>query len=240
MAGNRWFGNSIYPETAVYVGVIALCLVRAWPWAPAGAGPRSPPWPSPLWPWRSISYASPVVSAINQVTGLRSVAWHRAVQPMVLALAVLAGIGMDALVRSHTAAPRPAVGRRGLRRCRGASWRCCGWSGRGRSRRSKPASGPAASSGPPSRSCVGLAVVGALVVSRAPSARRAEHAGGVAADRGRAVVAGLVLLAVRDGLPRGRRCARWCRRARTSPRPRPAETALRQAVGPSLVAFGLA
>src|SRR4029077_11703442 len=26
VAGNRWFGNSIYPETAAYLGVIALSL----------------------------------------------------------------------------------------------------------------------------------------------------------------------------------------------------------------------
>jgi hypothetical protein len=107
VAGSRYFGNSIYPETAVYVGVTALAL------AVVAVGTR---WRRPEVPafaacallMAVVAYAAPVVSVIDDATGLRGVAWHRTVQPMVLALAVLAGMGMDAVDR---AAPDGAVRR---------------------------------------------------------------------------------------------------------------------------------
>ena len=59
-----------------------------------------------------FAYAAPVVSPSTTVTGLHSVAWHRSIQPMVLALAVLAGVGMDAVVRAGADGGCRAAGRR--------------------------------------------------------------------------------------------------------------------------------
>jgi hypothetical protein len=227
VAGNQWFGTSIYPESAVYVGVIALCLAVV----AVGTRRRRPEvvaFALTAVAMAVIAYVSPVVSAINQITGLRSVAWHRSIQPMDLALAVLAGVGMDALVHTHA---QPAA-QRAVRRWAAGAFGTVGvivallWLvGRGRL--------PSVESGIRARSFVwpaieiviGLVVVGALSMGLA---RRRPHLG-----RG----AGLVLLAcetaflVSAGAPL----------VSSSPIflvPTPAETALRQAVGSSLVAFG--
>lgn len=232
VAGSRWFGNSIYPETAAYVGVIALCLAVL-----AVAARRRRPEVGALaataLAMAAVSYASPVVSAINQVTGLRSVAWHRAVQPTILALAVLAGVGMDVLVRSHT--------ERTVRRGAGAAFGVAGtvlalvWLvGRGRL--------PSFEAGIRSRSfiwpaievVVGLAVIAVLSLgSRRVGARHAS--GHTPAGRGR--WAGLVLL----GCETAFLVAAGAPLVSSSPRffvPTPAETALRRDVGSALVAFG--
>lgn len=233
VAGNQWFGNSIYPETAVYVGVIALCL------AAVAVGTR---WRRPAVPALAVtavamavvSYVSPVVSAINQVTGLRSVAWHRAVQPMDLALAVLAGVGMDALVQAHT--------QRRVRRWAGGAFAVAAvvvallWLvGRGRL--------PSFEAGIRSRSfiwptieiVVGFAVIGVLSIRGRRDHARHTRGTRRALDAGR--WAGLVLLAcetaflVASGAPLVSSTSSFLV-------PTPAETALRQAVGPALVAFG--
>jgi hypothetical protein len=232
VAGNRWFGNSIYPETAAYVGVIALCL---------GALALRTRWRHPAVPALAatalamavVSYATPVVSAINQVTGLRSVAWHRAVQPMVLALAVLAGFGMDALVQSHTE-------RRTRRWMGGAFGVAVGlvavlWlGGRGRLPSAEAAIRARSFIWPAVGAVVGAATAGVLALSSRRA--RARHTTGPRpTDTGRGVA--LILLAfetaflISAGAPL----------VSSSPRfltPTPAETALRQAVGPALVAFG--
>ena len=232
VAGNRWFGTSIYPETAVYVGVVALCLAVV----AVGTRRRRPEVPAlavTAVVMACIGYVSPVVSAINQVTGLRSVAWHRSIQPMALALAVLAGVGMDALVHGHA--------RRAVRRWTGGAFGAVAvlvallWLvGRGRL--------PAFESGIRARSfvwpvieiVVGLVVVAALSIGlrRRSSPPATAHG---PAHLGR--WAGIVLLAcetaflVSAGAPL----------VSSSPTflvPTPAETALRQAVGSDLVAFG--
>ncbi len=230
VAGNRWFGNSIYPETAVYVGVIALCL--------AALGVRTR-WRRPAVPalvvtalaMAAVSYLSPVVSAINQVTGLRSVAWHRAVQPMVLALAVLAGVGMDVLVTAHH--------RRLVRRWTAGAFAVAGavvallwFVGRGRL--------PSFEAGIRARSFiwpvieigVGLLAVGALVAtSRRGSPRHPARTGSVGPWAGLALLLCETAFLVAAGAP-------LVSSSPTFLAPTPAETALRQAVGSSLVAFG--
>ncbi len=230
VAGNRWFGNSIYPETAVYVGIIALCLVAL------GVRTR---WRRPAVPalvvtalaMAAVSYLSPVVSAINQVTGLRSVAWHRAVQPMVLALAVLAGMGLEVLVTAHQ---RRLVLRwaAGAFAGAGAMVALVWFVGRGRL--------PSFEAGIRARSFiwpvieigVGLLVVGALAVAgRRSSPRHTAPWGGVGRWAGLALLLCETAFLVAAGAPL----------VSSSPTylvPTPAETALRQAVGSSLVAFG--
>jgi hypothetical protein len=233
VAGNRWFGNSIYPETAVYVGVVALCLgVVA-----LGTRRRRPEVPAlavTALAMAVISYGSPVVSAINQVTGLHSVAWHRAVQPMVLALAVLAGIGMDALVRSH--AQRP------VRLWAGGSFLGAAvvvallWLvGRGRLPSFEAGIRARSFIWPGVETVIGLVVIGALSI-------RARRFGARHAGSGRSIVSagrlagGVLLLCetaflVSAGAPL----------VSSSPNflvPTAAETALRHEVGTSLVALG--
>ncbi len=163
VAGNRWFGNSIYPETAVYVGVIALCLAVL----AVGTRRRRPEVPAlavTALAMALVSYASPVVSAINQVTGLHGVAWHRAVQPMVLAVAVLAGVGMDALTESHAL--------RAVRGWAGGAFAAAGavvlllWLvGRGRLPPFEAGIRARSFIWPTVETVVGLAVIGALVLS---------------------------------------------------------------------------
>ncbi len=95
---SQWFGLSAYEATCLYVGVIvlvlaAMALVLRW---------RQPE-------VRAIAlvavvmgllvFVPPLVSALDNA-GAR-IYWIFAMTPMVLAVAVLSGIGMDILVRSH-------------------------------------------------------------------------------------------------------------------------------------------
>ncbi len=232
VAGNRWFGNSIYPETAVYVGVIALCLAVVALGTRRGQ-PAVPALGVTALVMAAVSYGSPVVSVINQVTGLRSVAWHRAVQPMVLALAVLAGFGLDALVRSHTER-RTRLWAGGAFGAAVVGLALLWWVGRGRLPSVEAAIRARSFIWPAVGALVGVVAVSVLAMS---SRRvRAQHATGPRpTDTARGVA--LILLAfetaflISAGAPL----------VSSSPNfltPTPAETALRQAVGPALVAFG--
>jgi hypothetical protein len=232
VAGSRWFGNSIYPETAAYIGVIALALAVT----AVGTRRRRPEvlaLVATALAMAAVAYAAPVVSAINQLTGLRSVAWHRAVQPMVLALAVLAGVGMDALARSH-AEQRVRRWTAGALGAVAAVVALMWLFGRGRLPPVEASIRDRSFVWPVIEIAVGLAVVGALVV--AAGRRGARHAEGhPRAGTGR--WAGVVLLAcetaflVTAGAPL----------VSSSPTflvPTPAETAVQRTVGASLVAFG--
>ncbi len=185
-------------------------------------------------PWPSSPTSPPSCRPSTRSPGCAAWPGTAPSNPWSFALAVLAGIGMDALVRSHTSSAPCGAGRQGPspwpRRSSALLW----LRARDTSRRSKPGSGPGASSGRPSRSCVGLLVVGALSWPAGAGAPRGawRRSGPVGGRRDRR------LLLCRDGVPRGRRVPRWCRRARPPSRPTPAETALRQAVGTSLVALG--
>ena len=96
-----YFGNftADYVQTACYVGVIALVLIVA------AVAIR----------WRSgevlafgavalsmalAAFATPLVSILNGLPLLGKVTWQSSLFPMDFALAVLAGVGMDVLVRS--------------------------------------------------------------------------------------------------------------------------------------------
>ena len=229
VAGSRWFGNSIYPETAAYVGAVALALAvlavvmrrRRPEVAALGAVALA---------MAALAYASPVVSAIVTVTGLRSVAWHRAVQPMVLALSVLAGVGLDVVVRSHA----ERVVRRWAARAFagvGAVVALMWLAGRGRLAPAEAAIRNRSFIWPVVGVAVGLAVVGTLAGMLGHA--RGRHRRGVAAGR----AAGLVLLACETAFL----VAAGAPLASSSPTfltPTPAEAALQRTVGPALVAFG--
>lgn len=95
---SQWFGLSVYPATSAYVGPIVLvlagtALVLRW---------RKPE-------VRSFSvlavvmgllvFTPPLVSFLDK--SVVSIYWIFALTPMTLAIAVLAGFGMDTLVKSH-------------------------------------------------------------------------------------------------------------------------------------------
>ena len=104
VAGSRWFGPSIYPETAAYVGVIALVLGAVGFLARRGQ-PEVLAVAAVALVTGVVAFAAPVVSVIDDIVGNRSVAWHRAVIETAFALAVLAGVGTDALVRAWRERP---------------------------------------------------------------------------------------------------------------------------------------
>ncbi len=98
LAHNEWFGVSAYEFTAAYVGVTALVL------AAAALVVR---WRRPE--VRSMAlvavamgllvFVPPLVSLLDR--SVTRIYWIFALAPMALALAVLAGMGMDVLVRSY-------------------------------------------------------------------------------------------------------------------------------------------
>jgi hypothetical protein len=234
VAGNTWFGNSIYPETAAYIGVIAVALAVV----AVATRPRRPEVPAlaaAALAMAALAFGSPVVSVVNQLTGLHYVAWHRAIQPMVLALAVLAGVGMDAVVRSYA--------ERGVRRWTAGAFGAVAavvallWLfGRGQLPSVEAGIRARSFVWPAIETAVGAVVAGALALAVACGRHGALHAESrprTGTGRG----AGLVLLAcetaflVSAGAPL----------VSSSPTflvPTPAESALQRTVGGALVAFG--
>ena len=53
----------------------------------------------------ALVYLSPLVSFLNQLPALGEVRWVRALQVLVFALAILAGVGLDVLARSPATGP---------------------------------------------------------------------------------------------------------------------------------------
>ncbi|HLI73346.1 MAG TPA: YfhO family protein [Acidimicrobiales bacterium] len=100
VSSSRWFGHSIYPESAAYVGVIVVVLALV-----AVAREHRRPEVIALVAVVAVSavlvFVSPVVSALGDLTRVRSAAWHRSVGELAFGLAVLAGVGTDVLVRDH-------------------------------------------------------------------------------------------------------------------------------------------
>ena len=103
ISGSHWFGSLSYQSTAAYFGVIALALVLV------AVGTR----------WRrpevsglaivSVVMASLVLlpaipTAVNDLPFAGTAYLTRAFMPMAFGLSVLAGIGLDALVRDHAQA----------------------------------------------------------------------------------------------------------------------------------------
>jgi len=233
VAGNTWFGNSIYPETAAYLGVVALGLVVV----VLGTRRRRPVVPALAvcaLAMAALSYLSPVVSAVVQLTGTRSVAWHRAVQPMDFALALLAGIGADAVVRAGDGPAGAAVRRwaagafAGVAVVLGLVWLV----GRGQLPSAEAAIRDRSFVWPAVDVVVALAVVGALARG---AARRGGHGAGRRRWAGRG--AGIVFLVLQTVFL----VAAGAPLASSSPgipAPTPAEAALARRVGTSLVALG--
>jgi hypothetical protein len=108
--GGHWFGDSLnYTESAVYIGVIALVLGLFGLWR-RRRDAKILAFGAVAIAMAGLAFIPPVVALLNAIGG--GVRWHRGVLVLVFALAVLSGVGMDALARD-------AVGRRTLTRVGG-------------------------------------------------------------------------------------------------------------------------
>jgi hypothetical protein len=104
VAGSRWFGSGYYVKTAAYVGVIAVVLAVIAVVAAVRLRCRRPEvvaFSAVAVVMAGIVYLPPVESFLGTVPKLSSVQWHRSTTAMAFALAILAGMGVDVLVRSH-------------------------------------------------------------------------------------------------------------------------------------------
>jgi hypothetical protein len=101
--GTPWFADRyIYIDTVAYVGVIAVVLALLG-LAQRRREPEVLTFAAITVVMAALVFASPLVSFLDDLPfHLGGVLWYRAVAPMALGLAVLAGVGTDVLVRSGT------------------------------------------------------------------------------------------------------------------------------------------
>ena len=100
LAGSQVFGDAVYFDTAAYVGIIAIALavlgvVRGW---------RKPEVASFIVltvVTSAIVFAPPVEAVFLHVPLIKTIDWHRDLMILSLCVAILAAIGMDALVRAR-------------------------------------------------------------------------------------------------------------------------------------------
>ncbi|MGH9080776.1 MAG: YfhO family protein [Acidimicrobiales bacterium] len=101
VAGSHWFGYANgYSETAVYLGVIAL-VMGAVAVAIRYRRPEVVGFGVLVVVMAAVAFFQPVVSLLSHMPLIGTVLWQRALLPLAFGLAVLAGIGLDALVRAH-------------------------------------------------------------------------------------------------------------------------------------------
>jgi hypothetical protein len=99
LAGNHVFDDAIYMDTAAYVGVIAVVLavvaaVRHWR-RPAVAAFLALTAISLV-----VLFAPPVEAVFVHLPLVQTIDWHRGLMMLGLCIAVLAGVGTDALVKA--------------------------------------------------------------------------------------------------------------------------------------------
>jgi hypothetical protein len=103
VAGSRWFGASFYVRTAAYLGVVGVAL------AAMGVGavvrrrrhyPEGVAFGAVAAVTAAVVFVGPVVSIVDALPSVGPVTWNRALLPLAFAMAVLAGVGTDVVVRS--------------------------------------------------------------------------------------------------------------------------------------------
>jgi hypothetical protein len=101
--GTPWFADRyIYIDTVAYVGVIAVVLAVVG-LARRRRQPEVLAFAAVALVSAALVFASPLVTFLDDLPfHLGGVLWYRAVAPMALGVAVLAGVGTDVLVRSGT------------------------------------------------------------------------------------------------------------------------------------------
>jgi len=103
VAGSRWFGTFPYVRSAAYVGVVALVLGAvgvAAAWRRRARLPEAGPFVVVAVVCGAVLFVPPVLSLVTAMPGVRAVNWARALLPLGFALAVLAGVGADAVARA--------------------------------------------------------------------------------------------------------------------------------------------
>ena len=184
-----------------------------------------------------LVYFSPLVSLLNQLPGFQEIRWVRSIQVLGFALAILAGAGLDALVRSR--------GDRKVRNWMGAGFGTVVlllilvWTfGRGHLPRVEAGIRSRSFIWPAAEVVLGLAVFGFLVVMSRLHRRRGDgHVNtGVLGDPSRIAAVVLLLSSTIFLVALG---ASWWSSNSTYLAPTPAETALQKAVGTSIVGFGI-
>ncbi len=101
LAGSHWFGYiGGYSETAAYVGVIALVLAVTG-LAVRRRRPEVVAFAVLCAAMVLVAFAPPVVALLYRLPLVGTVLWQRAILPLAFGIAVLAGIGFDAVVRGH-------------------------------------------------------------------------------------------------------------------------------------------
>jgi hypothetical protein len=108
VSGSYAFGGSyFYNETAAYAGVIALALAVVGILAGFAARRRNVVTALlvVLFVTGLVGFVNPVASAVSHFPALDEVDWLRALMPVCLVIAVLAGMGCDAVTRSESRLP---------------------------------------------------------------------------------------------------------------------------------------
>jgi len=103
IAGSRWFGPSFYVRTAAYVGIVGVVLAAVGVRAAIRQRHTRPEvlgLVAVVVATASVVFVPPVVSLMDALPSVGPVTWNRSLLPMAFALAVLAGVGTDSVVRS--------------------------------------------------------------------------------------------------------------------------------------------
>lgn len=233
--GGHWFSAlSVYQPSAAYMGVIALVLAVT----ATGMRRKEPvivAFAAMAIVMAVLAFVRPVVSVLGRLPDVGSIHWNRALMPMAFALAVLAGAGIDVLVRSYAS--------RQLWRWLGASFAVAGlvlvavWVvGRGHLPRGQAAYRADSFIWPAVQVVVGLLVVETLVIVSRGIGPRHGHEGRLQRHRGRFAAAVLLVcetaVLISAGAPLLSSSSQFFA-------PTPGVLALQRAVGSSTVAFGL-
>lgn len=233
-AGNHWFGYiGGYSETAAYVGVIALVLAIV----AIGTRRRRPEvvaFAAMVVVMLAVAFLPPLVSILDRLPLVGTVLWQRGILPVAFGVAVLSGIGLDALVKGHAEPP--------VRRWVGGGFAVAAgllvtlWAF-GRGHLPADESGIRASSfvWPAVTTALGLIVTGALVRQH----RRSDGSGSTARAHQQAVgrLAGVLLLLGESAFLLAAGAPLWTSTS-TPFAPTPAVTALKSTVGSSVVGLG--
>ena len=233
VAGSHWFGYiGGYSETAAYVGVIAVVLAVTG-FAVRRSRPEVVAFGVLCVVMLVVAFVPPVVAVLYRLPLIGTVLWQRAILPLSFGVAVLAGIGLDVLVREP--------GDRAVRRWAGAGFTVAAlllvgvWAfGRGHLVADEATIRAQSFLWPAVATVVGLGVVATLTWTH----RRHHGAGGVGASgvtAGR--LAGITLLACETAFLVASGAPLWTSASTPFART-PDVVALKTAVGSSLVGLG--
>ena len=98
IAGSQVFGDAVYFDTAAYLGTVAIALAilgvtRGW------RRPEVVSFVALTVVTLAIVFAPPIQALFLHLPLVQTIDWHRALMPLSLGVAILAGVGIDALVR---------------------------------------------------------------------------------------------------------------------------------------------